>query len=89
MGPSVGTGRSMAPCRHVARRSLRCPAPSSLWSTPNSVKLLEIVGYPAGSYRVDLSDCVLLTCEQVLPKAVVVEVNKTTTLAIDIDTGIR
>lgn len=44
---------------------------------------------PAGSYTVDLSDCVFLTCDQVLPKAVVVEAGRTATLDVDIDTGIR
>jgi hypothetical protein len=44
---------------------------------------------PAGSYTADLSDCVFLTCDQVLPKSIGVAVGKTATLAIDIDTGIR
>jgi len=47
------------------------------------------VAVPAGSYTVDLSDCVFLTCDQVLPKAIVVEAGETATLEIDIDTGIR
>lgn len=44
---------------------------------------------PAGVYTVDLSDCVFLGCDRVLPKEAVAEAGKPATLAIDIDTVIR
>lgn len=43
----------------------------------------------AGIYAVNLTDCTFLGCTYVLPRIVTVRPNETTTINIDIDTGIR
>jgi len=43
----------------------------------------------AGIYAVNLTDCTFLGCRNVLPRIVTVRPNETTTVNIDIDTGIR
>ena len=43
----------------------------------------------AGIYTVNLTNCTFLGCKYVLPKIVAVRPNETTTVNIDIDTGIR
>jgi len=43
----------------------------------------------AGIYAVNLTDCTFLGCNYVLPRIVTVRPNETTTVNIDIDTGIR
>ena len=43
----------------------------------------------AGIYAVNLTDCTFLGCNHVLPRIVTVRPNETTTVNIDIDTGIR
>ena len=44
---------------------------------------------PAGTYSVTITDCQFMGCRYGLPKTVVMEANKTTSVEIDIDTGIR
>ena len=44
---------------------------------------------PALTYEVNLTDCDFLGCSQALPIIVIVEPGETTTITIDIDTGIR
>lgn len=44
---------------------------------------------PAGNYELTLSDCGFMGCRYALPKTVVIEAGKTTSLNINIDTGIR
>lgn len=43
----------------------------------------------AGTYRVDLTNCVFLGCKFALPQTVTIKPGQTTTLTIKIDTGIR
>ncbi len=43
----------------------------------------------AGTYTVNLTNCTFLGCKHSLPKTVTVAPNETTTINIDIDTGIR
>jgi hypothetical protein len=43
----------------------------------------------AGQYEATLSDCVFLGCPNSLPRQVEIKPGETTTLNIDIDTGIR
>jgi hypothetical protein len=43
----------------------------------------------AGIYTVNLTNCTFLGCKYILPKIVAVRPNETTTVNIDIDTGIR
>ncbi|MFQ5872936.1 MAG: hypothetical protein ACE5JL_03940 [Dehalococcoidia bacterium] len=44
---------------------------------------------PAGYYEVDVTDCDFLGCSFALPVTITIEDGQTTTLGIDIDTGIR
>lgn len=44
---------------------------------------------PAGTYRVDVTDCLWLGCGRSLPVMTTVQAGQTATLTIDIDTGIR
>ncbi|MBF8266268.1 MAG: hypothetical protein HW384_2132 [Dehalococcoidia bacterium] len=44
---------------------------------------------PAGVYSIELSECTFMGCSRALPIKTVVEPEKTTTVQIDIDTGIR
>lgn len=43
----------------------------------------------AGTYTMNLSDCVFMGCAPTLPKTITIETGKTTQTDIDIDTGIR
>jgi len=43
----------------------------------------------AGTYQLTMTNCTFLGCPRVLPMTVRVDPGKTTTLKIDIDTGIR
>ncbi|MCX6648920.1 MAG: hypothetical protein NTV61_05970 [Candidatus Bathyarchaeota archaeon] len=43
----------------------------------------------AGTYSLTMSNCTFLGCSRVLPMTVTVKPGQTTTLQIDIDTGIR
>lgn len=44
---------------------------------------------PEGEYTIDLTDCAFLGCSHTLPVPARVVAGETTTLSIDIDTGIR
>lgn len=43
----------------------------------------------AGTYTINLSNCVFMGCTRTLPKTITIEAGKTTQTDIDIDTGIR
>mgnify|MGYP003395992807 FL=1 len=44
---------------------------------------------PTGDYELTLTDCTFLGCSRSLPENITIEANTTTTVNIDIDTGIR
>lgn len=44
---------------------------------------------PEGNYELTITDCAFLGCRYEFPKPIRVDANKTLTLSIDVDTGIR
>jgi len=82
-----------------------CPSPQPNPYSSREILLQPRVGEPisfrlsaegnflatvdAGTYTVNLTDCVFWGCAHSLPQTVTIEANKTTQLDIVIDTGIR
>ena len=66
--------------RQRDREAIRIPlAPDGSFTT----------ALPAGPYTVELTDCDFLGCRDALPISISIESGRTTTLQIEIDTGIR